>query len=146
MTTKLYIQLLNPDLKHLTLANPELQEITLTAPVADVTRARMSIDTTEAWSLKTDYIPAKGEIVVYTDRHVIDGTDYPGVKIGDGKAYVVDLPFIGDDTANQIIEDLNGHIQNVIRHITQEERDYWNNKLDCELNGEVLTLSPIPME
>lgn len=104
--------------------------------------AKLTIDTSANWANKSSYIPKRGEIVVYSDRRVIDDVLYPGIKIGDGKAYVADLPFAGDDSASMITDALNAHIENHDIHITPDEREYWNNKLDCEIEGENLTLSP----
>ena len=42
-------------------------------------------DTTENWDKAKNFIPKKNEIIVYTDA---------GIKIGDGKTKVNDLPFI----------------------------------------------------
>ena len=89
-------------------------------------------DTTANWAARTDYVPKSGEIIVYTDY--FDGS--PGIKIGDGNAYVVDLPFLDED----IRDSMEDHINNTIVHITQEERDRWNDKVSCTLealpNGE----------
>ena len=40
----------------------------------------------------------------------------PGIKIGDGSAYVVDLPFV---------------------NITSEQVNFWNNKVNCYLETEL---------
>ena len=53
---------------------------------------KATVDTTDGWMQRRKYVPFRGEIIVYSDRNVIDGMDYPGIKIGDGMAYVVDLP------------------------------------------------------
>lgn len=42
-------------------------------------------DTKENWSKARNFIPKENEIIVYTDA---------GIKIGDGKTKVNDLPFI----------------------------------------------------
>ena len=47
-------------------------------------------------------------------------------------AYGIDLPFVGDDIANQLIQ----HIADTVAHITVEERTFWNNKINC--NDEVI--------
>ena len=50
-----------------------------------------------------------------------------GLKIGDGKAYVIDLPFLNDTSGI----DFDQHINNTTIHITNEEREFWNNKINC---------------
>lgn len=41
----------------------------------------------------------------------------PGIKIGDGSAYVVDLPFV---------------------NVTSEQINFWNNKVNCYLEPEII--------
>lgn len=92
------------------------------------------VDTTANWNNKITYVPSAGTIIIYTDKTVIDNKEIPGIKIGDGNAYCVDLPFITDEVA-QIIAN---HIQDNIKHITTEERAFWNNKLNISIEGERL--------
>ena len=47
-------------------------------------------------------------------------TYIPGIKIGDGLAYLIDLPF----TDSELID----HINNTTIHVTAEEKNFWNNK------------------
>ena len=73
-------------------------------------------------------------LVVYTDyKTVVDPETgetktYMGVKIGNGNVYLADLAFT-DECSN--IE-LQEHIQNSDVHIQNGERDFWNNKINCE--------------
>lgn len=89
-------------------------------------------DSTINWQANSSFIPQKGDIIIFFDKTTIvkDGheIEIPGFKIGDGKAYNIDLPFVGDD----IIEPLLLHINDDVRHITAQERTFWNNKLNCE--------------
>lgn len=100
----------------------------------DLFLAKESIHTTEYWRLHQTYVPASGEIVIYTDREVVDGKRYAGLKIGDGNAYIVDLPFIGDSLIERIWDALNEHINNQTIHVTQEEKDFWNDKINCDVD------------
>ena len=115
--------------------------IVLTSPTAS-SSAKITMNTTANWATKMNYIPKEGEIIVYSDRDVIDGLNYPGVKIGDGMAYVVDLPFVGDEITDRITTALNEHVSNQGIHVTQAEKVYWNNKLNCEVNNDNLILAP----
>ena len=45
-------------------------------------------DTTENWNKAINFIPKENEIIVYIDS---------GMKIGDGKTKVSDLPFIDEN-------------------------------------------------
>ena len=104
-------------------------------------RTKAIVDTTANWNQKTTYIPTKGEIIVYSDYHVIDGQPYPGIKIGDGLAYVVDLPFVGEEIESGIMDILNDHIRNQDVHVTPEDKEFWNNKLNYMIDGEKLVLT-----
>ncbi len=103
-------------------------------------------DTTYNWDNAITFIPLNGEIIIYTDHAEKDDGNgntikIPGIKIGDGKAYLIDLPFVGEDLAAEILEQLNSHIKNQIVHITNEERAFWNAKLNCDVNEETFVLN-----
>ena len=60
------------------------------------TRARY--DTTESWNSNPEFVPKRGEIIVYSDydSYIDDQgeTHYiPGIKVGDGNTLLTDLPF-----------------------------------------------------
>ncbi len=99
-------------------------------------RAKYRLGTTAYWATQLSDIPLAGELIVYTDysTETVDGqTRYiPAFKFGDGLAYVVDLPFVGDDIRNA----LNAHINNSTIHITAAEREFWNNKVRCYMGTE----------
>lgn len=122
-------------------ANSALGAITIRG-VTVVRGAKLLVDTTENWNLQTTFVPDEGMIIVYTDHERIEDqsgnvTFVPGLKIGDGNAYVVDLPFIDDSTTDQLLE----HINDQAAHVSQQDRDFWNNKLNYNLSGETLTLN-----
>ena len=98
----------------------------------------IAADTTANWRARVGYIPNKGDVLIYLDKATINNVDIPGIKIGDGMAYGIDLPFIGDDIANQLTQ----HIADTVAHITTEERTFWNNKINCndEVIDEILIL------
>ena len=79
--------------------------------------------TTEEWEQLTTLVSVLGEVYVYTDGgEDPEGNPIPKIKIGDGLAYVVDLPFIaGTDL-----------------QITQADIDNWNNKVAVRADGENL--------
>jgi hypothetical protein len=93
-------------------------------------------DTTEHWNSMIDFIPMRGEVIVYLDHGQIDDEfgnkiNVPGIKIGDGSAYLVDLPFVDDDVRYQILTELRMHTNNRVIHVTAEEKEFWDNKLNC---------------
>lgn len=78
--------------------------------------------TAEYWNAHRTYIPDKGVIVIYEDYSVDNsGNPIPAFKVADGKAYVIDLPF-------STINGFEDHIKNNQIHITQAERELWNDK------------------
>ena len=93
--------------------------------------------------LKVDrFIPLEGEIIVYNDyktiQKEIDGevttVQVPGVKIGDGRAFVQDLPFIDEELRDRLM----AHINNPNMHVTLQEKLFWNNKLNVDDASEVV--------
>lgn len=123
---------------HLNLAGGTSEHIRMVSPSSSAFSGKISVDTTEGWNQKITYIPVRGEIVIYSDRRIVGGTSYPGIKIGDGLAYVVDLPFFGEDETNRVINILNNHINDVAAHVSAEDRSFWNAKLNYQTDGENL--------
>ena len=62
-------------------------------------------------------------------------TNIAGFKVGDGLAYVVDLPFV------DALMDL--HMRNDNIHVTAEEKAFWNAKNRGFVNGENLILTDL---
>ena len=96
--------------------------------------------TTAEWASDLNYVPARGTLLVYLDKYQVDENQFvPGLKIGDGTSYGIDLPFVGDNIARDLLD----HISNATIHITGEEREFWNNKLNCstEIVDETLTIN-----
>ena len=158
-----YVQVPRESALRLGLKNADILSLRMTTPVGmavpatingvriqgdltaeDLGLARASIHTTEEWGLTPTYVPAKGELVIYTDAVTVDGNTYPALKIGDGNAYVVDLPFSGGpeqtDILNDLIDQLNEHIRNTAIHVSTEDRERWDNKLNYEVSEATETL------
>lgn len=125
---------------------PKINGVTLTGNKNQRDLYIVSEDTVIGWNSQIYYIPKKGEIVVYTDATKI--TDdrgrvmtYPEIKIGDGNAYLVDLPFVGAGKRYEIMQTLQNHMNDDYRHVTQADRDFWNAKLNYSVSGDTLTLT-----
>lgn len=85
----------------------------------------------------------QGVLYVTTDYKTVekDGQTYnvPAFKLGDGNAYIVDLPYATVDEQTFL-----NHVNNTTIHITQQEREFWNNKNRCEIdenNAECLVMT-----
>jgi len=109
--------------------------------LSDFSAANISVKTTAEWSLTPTYIPGFGELIVYSDYDFIEQDGHqipvPGIKVGDGNAYVVDLPFVSNDIS-VLQHVLEAHIEDEEKHVTTDEKDFWNNKLNCSVNEEEL--------
>lgn len=103
-------------------------------------RIRLKRDTTANWNNARGFIPMAGEVIIYDDYQVktwqveeygeiVTKTEnIPGIKIGDGQAYVQDLPFVDKD----LREKLMNHINNIDIHTTLAEKAFWNNKVNVD--------------
>lgn len=111
--------------------------------VVDMTSgdAIVTIHTTADWDAQRQYVPKRGEICIYSDRNVVDGVPYPGIKIGDGNAYVIDLPFFGDDKMEDVVEKLDTHIADDEAHVSTDDRVRWDSKLNYIQVGECLSFN-----
>ena len=103
------------------------------------TRIRSKADLTANWNLQKTFVPLKGEIIIYLDYDFkLDDhgnkINIPAIKIGDGASYGVDLPFVGDDLKKEILD----HISNAGIHVTEIEKQLWNNKLNVADEQEVV--------
>lgn len=88
--------------------------------------------TVEEWNSDKNLISQKGTLYIYNNYKVIKDEDdneifLPGIKLGDGKAYLIDLPFLNTDPLDEQILD---HINNNVIHVSLEDRRFWNNKLN----------------
>lgn len=112
---------------------PQINGNTIIGNMTLVDLGAVSENTTAGWEENPLYVPKAGEICVYSDTHKI--------KIGDGVVPIVDLPFLGGGDTEEIMQILQGHVNNQIVHITAEERAFWNAKLNYSVNGEELTFT-----
>lgn len=87
----------------------------------------VSENTSAGWDEDRLYIPKAGEICVFSDTGKI--------KIGDGVVPVVDLPFIAQSDYDAVMDELHEHTQNYQIHVSPEDRERWNNKLNYEIVG-----------
>ena len=125
---------------------PQINGVTLNGNKTSRDLFIVSEDTVVGWNSQISYIPKKGEILVYTDAtKIVDDQGrtitYPEIKIGDGNAYAVDLPFVGAGKRYEILSQLQAHMNDDYRHVTQADRDFWNAKLNYTVSGEELTFT-----
>lgn len=90
------------------------------------------VRTTQEWNQNPNFIGQSGVIYVYSDymreEYTQQGetkTRYiPGLKIGDGQAFLIDAAYINDKNY----------------YITQAERNFWNNKIGFPNNSRTYTV------
>lgn len=106
------------------------------------TRLQLKRDTTQHWNEALGFIPLEGEIIIYNDyttiqkevNGVVKTVKVPAIKVGDGMAYVQDLPFVNEDLREQLLN----HIENPDIHVTLQEKLFWNNKLNVNDAAELV--------
>ena len=89
-------------------------------------KASMQVKTTAQWRQQLDTVGQLNTFYIYTDRSQKEDDqgniiNYPGIKVGDGSSYLVDLPFV-----DEIFYD---HANNMNIHVTSAEKEFWNNKV-----------------
>lgn len=99
-------------------------------------------DTVEGWKSKIHYVAEQNTMYIYIDYKKDEDQDFyiPGIKLGDGKTYLIDLPFlnnINSDIDKQILQ----HVKNKDIHITSQQRLFWNNKLNLKMDNENLVFN-----
>lgn len=80
----------------------------------DVPNYEILAKTTAEWNTSS-YVSKAGSIYIYTDYSQDEqGRDIPALKIGDGNAYVIDLPFMAS--------------------VTEADREFWNSKVSAAIH------------
>lgn len=103
----------------------------------------VTIKTTAEWNAAGDYVPAEGELIVYSDRKQVvqDGqtVNVPAIKIGNGTDSVNNLVFVDEGAAD--VDYIEQHINDTTIHTNTDEKNFWNNKVsidESELGSETL--------
>lgn len=97
--------------------------------------AAFEIHTSQEWIEAGRNISEAGSLYIYSDGYELsDGTNIPRIKIGDGLAYISDLPFFDE----KLRLDLMSHIDDLDIHVTLEEKRAWWNKLNIDDDQEIV--------
>lgn len=129
--TEFYELLKNNDLKSAYSLSNDLYDVRLTSKwgLSNEVHIPIYYDTTANWNATPSLESQKGAIYIYSDyKKDANNKDVPGIKIGDGDAYVIDMPFIDAP--------LWEHINNSGIHVTPAEKEFWNNKVTAYLSGD----------
>lgn len=131
---------------------PSINSVALTGnrSLADLSLRAIYYDTTVNWNAKRLLISEAGAIYIYSDyRTKTEGetTVYvPGVRIGDGNAYVIDLPFISfsEVDVSEIAEQVTSVLSQSNALVSSEDRQKWDGKARVFLSSvdsEILVFS-----
>lgn len=128
------------------LNKPQINGVELSGNMTAQDLYIVSENTTEGWNSNPQYLPKAGEICVYTDYMTIQddlGNDIvcPGIKVGDGNSYLIDMPFVGAETRYLLLQRIRAHEENMTIHVSAADREFWNNKLNYDAVGEELILT-----
>lgn len=101
----------------------------------DLGLGRVYYDTTANWDAQHGLVGVRGAVYIYSDHEWLEdevGNRIPvaGIRIGDGNAYLNDLPFVTDAMTYTIVK----HITNQNIHVTPQEKAFWNNKVSSFLD------------
>ena len=88
--------------------------------------AKIYYDTKENWAQKTSLVSEKGSIYVYSNQYTDGAQNIPALKVGDGLAYVVDLPFVE--------KEFYDHINDTVVHLSQQDRWKLENSVCAEMS------------
>lgn len=81
------------------------------------------VKSSDEWAETPELVSDKGTIYVYMDKDESGNITDVKFKIGDGAAFVVDVPF-----ASPSKNEFDSHINNTDVHVTPAEKEAWNNK------------------
>lgn len=91
-------------------------------------RVQSKSDTTARWESTQNFIPLKGEIIIYTDYYE---NNRPAIKVGDGKTRVQDLDFLGFEAHYPGIDEIKEKIAEIIdTYATKEYVQEYGGKID----------------
>ena len=117
---------------------PQINSVTLEGNLSayDLGLGQVYYDTKANWNNQLSLIAERAVIYIYSDYEIIydevgNPTYIAGIKIGDGTSYLADVPFITDEMTALLIQ----HLSNSTVHLTNAEREFWNNKISCYLDS-----------
>lgn len=107
-----------------------LQEIE--EEISDI-KPRVMFGTQEYWDGQPELVAQDNAIYVYTDGLSKDFKNIARFKVGDGQTLLLDIPF-----TDAVYYD---HVSDPLVHVSNEDREFWNNKVSCYREGETLVFT-----
>ena len=76
-------------------------------------------DTKAAWDAKRDLVSERGTIYIYSDYQTTTDLNgetitIPGLKVGDGLAYLVDLPVVNPSASEQLVLQIANRVADMV--------------------------------
>ena len=100
--------------------------------IADTEITKVLYADTATWNSQAQLVSQEGYIYIYSDyKQDGEGNNIPGIKVGDGNAYLIDLPF-----STKLIDE---HIADAVIHVTASDKTSWNNKVTCYIDADHTT-------
>lgn len=93
-------------------------------------KPRIMFGTKDYWDGQPELVAQDNAVYVYTDALSKDFKNIARFKVGDGQSLLKDLPF-----TDAVYYD---HISDPLVHVSNEDREFWNNKVSCYNDGETL--------
>lgn len=93
-------------------------------------KPRVMFGTKDYWDGQPELVAQDNALYVYTDALSKDFKNIARFKVGDGQSLLKDLPF-----TDAVYYD---HISDPLIHVSNEDREFWNNKVSCYNDGETL--------
>ena len=107
----------------------------------DIPKGSIVSGTVSYWQTHGNVISTKDVLYIYTDwKQDAEGKNIPGIKVGDGLAYISDMPFTDELWA--------AHVMDSLIHVSAEDRANWNSKIRCYIdpnNTENIIFTTIPI-
>lgn len=96
--------------------------------------AKIVIKTQQEWLTDGFVKSIFGQIYIYTKENDNGELSSARMKVGDGKSFIFNLPFVSD-SIKQLLEN---HIQNKDIHVTPQEKEFWSNKVNINNTSGVI--------
>lgn len=94
--------------------------------------------TTAEWDSQPSFMSVSGGIYIYSDKDTItiagETINIPGIKIGHDGYPLIDLGFV----TTKLEQELEEHILNGSIHVSDADREYWDNKISCVDETDIL--------
>ena len=117
---------------------PQINNVTLQGnlPLVDLGLRPIYYGTRASWDQQAGLISEAGALYIYSDYKIVtsetgESTVIPGIRVGDGTTYLVDLPFISESNVQTVIDSLSE--SNSL--VTPQDREFWDGKVSARVEA-----------